>query len=98
MSARSHGHPDHGFLHPVPSEITPAEVYAGRRQWLRQLAAGTGGAVLASWAARDALAQAAASSPGRPGKLAPLPGNRSAASCPLATVVLANAAAPSTST
>jgi sulfoxide reductase catalytic subunit YedY len=77
MSARSHGHPDHGFLHPVPSEITPREVYEGRRRWLRQLTAGAGGAVLAGWAARDALAQAA-SSPARPGKLAALPGARSA--------------------
>jgi sulfoxide reductase catalytic subunit YedY len=77
MTARSHGHPDHGFLHPVSSEITPREVYEGRRRWLRQLTAGAGGAVMASWAARDALAQAA-SSPARPGKLAALPGARSA--------------------
>lgn len=73
MSARPHGHPDHAFLHPVSSEITPREVYESRRQWLRQLAAGAGGTVLASWAARDAMAQTA-----RPGKLAPLPGARSA--------------------
>ena len=73
MSARPHGHPDHAFLHPVSSEITPREVYESRRQWLRQLAAGAGGTVLASWAARDAMAQTA-----RPGKLAPLPGTRSA--------------------
>lgn len=77
MTARSHGHPDHGFLHPVSSEITPREVYEGRRRWLRQLTAGAGGAMMDSWAARDALAQAA-SSPARPGKLAPLPGARSA--------------------
>ena len=73
MSARPHGHPDHAFLHPVSSEITPREVYESRRQWLRQLAAGAGGTMLASWAARDAMAQTA-----RPGKLAPLPGARSA--------------------
>ena len=79
MPARPHGHADHGFFHPLSSEITPPEVYADRRRWLRQLAAGTGGAVMASWAARDALAQAAAS-PARPGKLAPLPGARSAVS------------------
>jgi methionine sulfoxide reductase catalytic subunit len=78
MSARPHRHPDHGFLHPVSSEITPRTVYEGRRQWLRQLAAGTGGAVLAGWAARDAQAQAASAPAGRPGKLAPLPGARSA--------------------
>ncbi|MDZ7854763.1 protein-methionine-sulfoxide reductase catalytic subunit MsrP [Sphaerotilus sp.] len=80
MSARPHGHPDHGFFHPVPSDITPREVYEGRRRWLRQVTAGAGGAVMASWAARDALAQAAATSPARPGKLAPLPGARSAVS------------------
>jgi methionine sulfoxide reductase catalytic subunit len=65
---------DHGFLHPVPSEITPKATYLGRRALLRQLAAGVGGAALASWASRDALAQAF--SP-RPGKLAVLSGARS---------------------
>ena len=65
---------DDGFQHPAPSEITPREVYLGRREWMQQVALGTGGAALAIWAARDALAQPAA---GRPGKLLPLPSVRS---------------------
>jgi len=63
---------DRGFVHPVASEITPPEVYQARRRLLRGLAAGAAGATLASWASRDALAQAA-----RPGKLAALAGARS---------------------
>ncbi|QTD44782.1 protein-methionine-sulfoxide reductase catalytic subunit MsrP [Ottowia testudinis] len=62
-----------GHDHPVPSEITPRAVYESRRDWLRRVAAGAAAGGLAAWAARDALAQAA-----RPGKLAPLPGGRSA--------------------
>jgi methionine sulfoxide reductase catalytic subunit len=68
---------DRGFLHPVPSEITSKSAYLGRRAVLRQLAAGVGGATLATWASRVALAQA--SSP-RPGKLAELGGTRSGVS------------------
>ena len=64
---------DRGHNHPVPSEITPKAVYEGRRDWLAQLAYGAAGLTLAGWAGRHALAQAA-----RPGKLAPLPGARSA--------------------
>ncbi len=66
---------DRGFDHAVPSEITPQTVYAERRSLLRRWAAGGAGTALAAWAGRDALAQAA-----RPGKLAPLPGQRSAVS------------------
>ncbi len=66
-------HAHQGFDHPVPSEITPRAAYEGRREFLKQLAAGGAGATLAAWAGRDALAQAA-----RPGRLAPLPGARSA--------------------
>jgi methionine sulfoxide reductase catalytic subunit len=62
-----------GFTHPVPSEITPARVYEGRRDIIKLMAGGVAGAALASWAARDARAQTA-----RPGKLAALPGARSA--------------------
>ncbi len=58
-----------GFDHPHTSEITPRAVYQGRRDWLKLIAAGAAGTALASWAARDALAQGA-----RPGKLAALPG------------------------
>jgi len=61
-----------GFIHPVPSEITPAAGYHGRRELLRLLAAGAAGAALAGWAARDAFAQVP-----RPGKLAPLAAARS---------------------
>jgi sulfoxide reductase catalytic subunit YedY len=63
---------DHGFVHPVGIEITPRRVYEGRRELLRSLAAGAGGIALATWAARDALAEVS-----RPGKLAALPGARS---------------------
>ncbi|MCP5287449.1 MAG: protein-methionine-sulfoxide reductase catalytic subunit MsrP [Burkholderiaceae bacterium] len=62
--------PDRGFVHPVPSEITPQRAYLSRRSWLQALAAG--GGALGAWAARDATAAAAATVT-RPGKLAPLP-------------------------
>jgi sulfoxide reductase catalytic subunit YedY len=65
---------DPGFQHPVASEITPREAYLGRREWMQRMALGAGGATLAAWASRDALAQAAVS---RPGKLLPLPSVRS---------------------
>lgn len=58
-----------GFMHPVPSEITPRSVYEGRRALLRALAAGAAGSTLAAWAGREALAATE-----RPGKLAALPG------------------------
>jgi sulfoxide reductase catalytic subunit YedY len=61
-----------GFEHAVPSEITPRAVYEKRRDFLRLLAAGSAGSVLAGWAARDALAQTVP-----PGRLAALPGARS---------------------
>ncbi|MEJ8854406.1 protein-methionine-sulfoxide reductase catalytic subunit MsrP [Variovorax robiniae] len=61
-----------GFNHPVPSDITPRDVYEGRRDMLKLLAGGAAGAVLSSWAARDAMAQTAA-----PGKLAALVGAKS---------------------
>jgi len=61
-----------GFIHPHPSEITPRPVYEGRREWLKRVAAGAAGSALASWASREALAQAQ-----RSGKLAPLPAVRS---------------------
>jgi methionine sulfoxide reductase catalytic subunit len=66
---------DHGFNHPSASEITPREVYAGRRDWLRLLGGGIAGTAMAGWAARDALAQVA-----RPGKLAALAGVRGSVS------------------
>ena len=50
---------DAGFVHPVPSDITPRAAYLGRREWLQRLALGAGGAALAGWASREALAQSA---------------------------------------
>ncbi len=62
-----------GFIHPVASDITPARVYEGRRDMIKLMATGVAGAAMASWAARDARAQVP-----RPGKLAALPGAKSA--------------------
>ncbi|MES2531071.1 MAG: protein-methionine-sulfoxide reductase catalytic subunit MsrP [Pseudomonadota bacterium] len=62
---------NNGFVHPASSEITPQSAYEGRRDMLKLLATGVAGAAMASWAARDALAQAA------PGKLAALKGAKS---------------------
>ncbi len=59
------------FIHPTPSEITPAHVYQSRRDVMRLAATGVAGAAMAAWASRDALAQAAAMVP-HPGKLAAL--------------------------
>ncbi|WCM89361.1 protein-methionine-sulfoxide reductase catalytic subunit MsrP [Acidovorax sp. NCPPB 3576] len=64
---------DNGFIHAASSEITPRAVYEGRRDLIKLMAGGAAGAALATWAARDAGAQAA-----RPGKLAALPGGKSA--------------------
>jgi sulfoxide reductase catalytic subunit YedY len=68
---------DDGFIHPVASEITPQEIYLGRRELIRRMAAGTAGAALAAWAVRDARAQSGAAPAGR---LAALPGARSVVS------------------
>ena len=59
-----------GFVHPVPSEITPRSAYEGRRDMLKLLAGGAAGAAMASWAGREAIAQGAG--------LAKLPGAKSA--------------------
>jgi sulfoxide reductase catalytic subunit YedY len=68
-----------GFSHPVASEITPQAIYEGRRDLLKLLATGVAGAGLASWAARDALAQVTTQATiARPGKLAALAASRSA--------------------
>ena len=65
-----------GFSHPLASEITPERVYSGRRDLIKLMASGVAGAALTSWAAREAHAQAAGTTP-RPGKLAVLPGVKS---------------------
>ena len=65
---------DDGHVHPLSSEITPEAVYRQRREMIRWMATGAAGATLATWAQRDARAQQAVA---RPGKLAPLPGQRS---------------------
>jgi sulfoxide reductase catalytic subunit YedY len=62
-------------MHPTPSEITPRSTYERRRELLKLLGTGAAGAAIAGWAQRDAYAQAS-----RPGKLAALPGARSAVS------------------
>jgi sulfoxide reductase catalytic subunit YedY len=54
-----------GFIHPIPSEITPEGVYRNRREIMRLMATGAAGAALAAWAGREALAQQVQ----RPGKL-----------------------------
>ena len=61
-----------GFAHTATSEITPCGVYQQRREMIRHMATGVAGVALASWASRQALAQAP-----RPGRLAALPGGRS---------------------
>ena len=65
-----------GFSHPVPSDITPQSVYGGRRELIKLMVGGVAGAALASWASREAHAQAAGPA-ARPGKLAALPGRKS---------------------
>jgi sulfoxide reductase catalytic subunit YedY len=64
-----------GFTHPVASDITPESVYRSRRDILRQAASGVGGAALAGWASRQAIAQTTTA----PGKNAALPGRKSGA-------------------
>ena len=64
---------DLGFHPPLSSEITPRSLYEGRREWLRQVAAGS--AALAGWASRSAWAQTV-----RAGKLAALPASPSTVS------------------
>jgi len=63
-----------GFDHLVPSEITPRGIYQGRRDLIKLMATGAAGAAMAGWAGRQALAQTVQ----KPGKLAALPGGKSA--------------------
>ncbi len=64
-----------GFLHTVSSEITSQAAYNNRRDLMKLMATGVAGAAMASWASREAFAQAAIP---RPGKLAALAGAKSA--------------------
>ena len=59
---------DRGFIHRLPSEITPREVFEGRRLWLAGLGA------LAALGPRHALAQPAAKTPPLSGTRSSLPG------------------------
>ncbi|MES2281354.1 MAG: protein-methionine-sulfoxide reductase catalytic subunit MsrP [Pseudomonadota bacterium] len=65
-----------GFHHPVASEITPQGIYQGRRDIIRLMATGAAGVAAAGWASRQAMAQTVT----KPGKLAALPGAKSAVS------------------
>ena len=62
----------HGFVHTASSDITPETVYHTRRDLVRLMATGLAGAALASWASREALAQAWAA----PGQQAALSGGK----------------------
>ena len=66
-----------GFNQPLPSEITDRAHYEKRRDLLRMIATGVAGGALATWASRQALAQATASV-SRPGKLPALSGRPTA--------------------
>ena len=63
-----------GFTHPFSSEITSPEVYANRRQLLRQWSAGAAALGMGSWAQREAFAQGGSTAV----KLAALPATQSA--------------------
>ncbi len=65
---------DDGFIHPVSSEITSERVYQDRRALIKLMAGGAAGVALASWAGREAIAQAMTA----PGKHAALAGAKSA--------------------
>jgi sulfoxide reductase catalytic subunit YedY len=70
-------HVDSGMVHPVPSEITPQQVYEGRRQWMKQ--AGLAGLAASSLMGMGAAAQAQSAGMSKPpGKRPALPGAKSA--------------------
>lgn len=64
-----------GFIHPLSSEITSPEVYANRRQLLRQWSAGAVAVGLGGWVQREAWAQGGAAAP--LSALSALPANQS---------------------
>lgn len=68
-----------GFEHPVPSEITPPEVYHNRREWIECITRGGVVAAAAVWGSAHAqTAPTASSAPA--GRLPPLPGRKSSVS------------------
>ncbi|MBC7395382.1 sulfoxide reductase catalytic subunit YedY [Variovorax sp. GrIS 2.14] len=69
-----------GFIHSSSSEITPRSIYEGRRDLLKLMAGGAAGAALAGWASREAMAETSG-----PGKLAKLPGGKSAVAGAMST-------------
>ena len=77
-SRRSILHPDSGMVHGVSSEITPPEVYAQRRQWLKAASSLGAGTLFSALGTEAGWAQGVSPQPAkRPGKLAALPGARS---------------------
>lgn len=60
-----------GYVHPVPSDITPLQAYQSRRDLMRHVAAGSAGLALTAWGVRDAKAQTL--SPGQLPALASVP-------------------------
>ena len=66
-----------GFIHATSSDITPQSVYQGRRDIMKLIATGAAGTAMATWASREAFAQAAGASVARPGKGAVLAGAKS---------------------
>jgi len=73
-SRQSHLHLDSGMVHPVPSEITPQQVYEGRRQWMKQ--AGLAGLAASSLVGLGEAAHAQGMAK-PPGKRPALPGAKS---------------------
>ena len=68
-----HFHPDRSHNRITSTEITPREVYEGRRDWLKSVALGTAGAALGSLGplgTQEALAQSAVTPPGKLARLA----------------------------
>jgi len=65
---------DSGYVHPIPSEITPQKMVLERRKVLQATAAWAAGLGMASWADRASAAPWGSA----PGKLAALPGQNSA--------------------
>jgi sulfoxide reductase catalytic subunit YedY len=74
------GSREDGFIHSSSSEITPRSIYEGRRDLLKLMAGGAAGAALAGWASREAMAETSG-----PGKLAKLPGGKSAVAGAMST-------------